>query len=380
MRTRSKAVKELLGSTETEPMAGGVFQASTSSAALSRAARIGLLAPGGPDALPPLEEVQSQLSNYEGTASLFQFCQTLVHAGIATERSWKQTKGDPLAFIDESLRRWCYLHGSDRIESGFGEFVLSIEDGGRGKLTVAVMHRAFSVFLCRAPLEALEKHAKGLGLAFYKLLLFILGRTLGSWDLGDAEYCLECMKDSIEQRKLEGETGEEYELPDIEGCIPAFIAEARDTDVPLRRHWSLLRAHSSGPFGPWVRSLLRMYTMKRLPIDDHLIADDENGGYDMMRAVPAAVLAFESNDAIIQAFDEEMEMWNQCSSPPLLTVKCDPFNPTEMQGVWAILRVYFAIALETATLEEEWRLWAAAEDKKHGDQCRARAQLAGCAA
>jgi hypothetical protein len=61
--------------------------------------------------------------------------------------------------------------------------------------------------------------------------------------------------------------------------------------------------------------------------------------------------------------DEELENWSQCSSPPLVELKFDPFQPREMREVWRILRINFEIALETASLAEKWRLWTEGPDR-----------------
>ena len=78
--------------------------------------------------------------------------------------------------------------------------------------------------------------------------------------------------------------------------------------------------------------------------------------------------------------DEELENWSQCSSPPLVNLKFDPFQPREMREVWRILRINFEIALETASLAEKWRLWTEAEEKKNEHRHRNRGQLSGRAA
>jgi hypothetical protein len=51
-----------------------------------------------------------------------------------------------------------------------------------------------------------------------------------------------------------------------------------------------------------------------------------------------------------------------------------------MREVWRILRITFEIALETASLAEQWRLWAVAEEKKNEYRHRNRGQLRGRAA
>jgi len=311
----------------------------------------------------------------------FKLCQNLVAEGVATTRSWAQSRAEPLAFIDESLRRWCFLHGLSRIEAEFHEFSVAIRDEESRQLSFSVQHWNLGHFVCRAPLTALEEHAKGLGAAFYQLLAYTLVRSLGSWDLDDAAICVEQMKEwAGESREKEGGGGEEFEIPDLDACIPAFIAEARKMHISIRHSLRILRAHCKGPFEPWVSSLLRMYALTRIPIDKRLMADPEEGGYDYLRPIPAAVLSFDKQDAIVATVDEELDNWSQCSSPPLVNLKCDPFQPREMREVWKILRIYFEIALETASLAEQWRIWTEAEEKKNEYRYRDRGQHSGRAA
>jgi hypothetical protein len=328
-----------------------------------------------------LAEVRSRYSFYTGKKALFQLSHNLVEEGLATTRSWEKSKADPLAFIDESLRRWCFLHGLSRIEAEFSEFSLAIRDADDHKLRVSVQHWHLGHFVCRAPLTALEEHATGLGAAFYQLLAYTLVRSLGSWDLDDAAASVEQMREwASESREEEQGAGDEFEIPDLDGCTPTFIAEARKKHVSIRHSLRLLRAHSKGRFGVWIKSLLRMYALSCIPIDKRLKQDPEEEGYDYLRPVPAAVLSFDEQDAVVATVDEELENWSQCSSPPLLNLKFDPFQPREVREVWRILRINFEIALETASLAEKWRLWTEAEEKKNEHRHRNRGQLSGRAA
>ena len=128
MRNKSAAVQGGRGSSQSKSAAEIPDVAAP--AAISLATRVGLLAPGGPAPLPPLDEVRSRYSIYTGKKTLFRLCQNLVEEGLATTRSWEKSKADPLAFIDESLRRWCFLHGISRIEAEFQEFSVAIRDEG----------------------------------------------------------------------------------------------------------------------------------------------------------------------------------------------------------------------------------------------------------
>jgi len=312
---------------------------------------------------------------------LFRLCQNLVAEGVATTRSWEKSKADPLEFIDESLRRWCFLHGISRIEAEFQEFSVAIRDEGTRQLSLSVQHWHLSHFVCRAPLTALEEYAEGLGAAFYQLLAHTLVRSLGSWDLDDAAICVEQMKEwAGESREEEDRAGEEFEIPDLDACTPVFIAEARKKHISIRHSLRILRAHTNGPFELWIKSLLRMFALTRIPFDKRLREDPEEAGYDYLRPVPVAVLSFDEQDAIVATVDEELENWSQCSSPPLLSLKFDPFHSRQMREVWRILRITFEIALETASLAEHWRLWTETEEKKNEHRHRNRGQLSGRAA
>jgi hypothetical protein len=328
-----------------------------------------------------LGEVHSQYGFYTGKKLLFKLCQNLVDEGLATTRSWEKSKADPLAFIDESLRRWCFLHGLSRIEEEFSDFSVAIRGADDQKLHISVQHWHIGQLVCRASLTALEGQATGLGAAFYQLLAYTLVRSLGSWDLDDAAASVEQMREwASESCEEEGGAGDEFEIPDLDGCTPTFIAEARKNHVSIRHSLRTLRAHSKGRFGVWIKSLLRMYALSSIPIDKRLKQDPEEEGYDYLRPVPAAVLSFDEQDAVVATVDEELENWSQCSSPPLLDLKCDPFQSREMREVWRILRINFEIALEAASLAEKWRLWTEAEEKKNEHRHRNRRQLSGRAA
>jgi len=363
MRNKSAVVQGGLHSRRAKSAADLSNAAAT--ARVSPATRVGLLAPGGPASLPTLDEVHSQYSCYTGKKLLFELCQNLVEQGLATTRSWEKSKANPLVFIDESLRRWCFLHGLSRIEKEFSEFSVAIRDADDQKLRISVQHWHLGQLVCRAPLTALEGHVTGLGAAFYQLLAYTLVRSLGSWDLDDAKSSVEQMKEwASESSEEEDRAEDEYEIPDLDGCTPAFIAKARKEHVSIRYSVRMLRAHADGRFAVWIRSLLRMYALTRIPIDKHLRLDPEEEGYDYLRPVPVVVLSFDEQDAIVATVNEELENWSQCSSPPVVELKVDSSQPQEMREAWRILRISFEIALEVASLAENWRLWTEAEEKR----------------
>ena len=97
MLIKSAAVQGSLHSHRSKPAAELSNAAAT--ARVSSATRVGLLAPGGPASLPPLDEVHSQYSFYTGKKLLFKLCQNLVEEGLATIRSWDKSKANPLAFV-----------------------------------------------------------------------------------------------------------------------------------------------------------------------------------------------------------------------------------------------------------------------------------------
>jgi hypothetical protein len=296
-----------------------------------------------------------------------------VEEGLATTRSWEKSKADPLAFIDESLRRWCFLHGLSRIEEEFSDFSVAIRGADDEKLHISGQHWHLGQLVCRVPLMALEGQAPGLGAAFYQLLAYTLVRSLGSWDLDDAAASVEQMKEwASESREEEGGAEDEYEIPDLDGCTPAFIAKARKEHVSIRYSLRMLRAHADGRFAAWIRSLLRMYALTRIPIDKRLKLDPEEEGYDYLRPVPVAVFSFDEQDAVVATVSEELENWSQCSSPPVVELKVDSSQPQEMHEAWRILRINFEIALELASLAENWRQWTAAEEKKNEHRNRNR--------
>jgi hypothetical protein len=379
MRNKSAAVQGAVLSRRSESTAEVPDAAAT--ARVSSATRVGLLASGGPATLPPLSEAPRQYSFYTGKKPLFKLCQNLVEKGLATTRSWEKSKAEPLAFVNESLRRWCFLHGLTRIEEEFSDFSVAIRGADDQKLHISVQHWHLGQLVCRAPLTALEGQAAGLGAAFYQVLAYTLVRSLGSWDLDDAAASVEQMREwANESREEEGGSGDEFEIPNLDGCTPVFIAEARKKHVSIRHSLRILRAHAGGRYGVWIRSLLRMYALSRIPIDKRLKQDPEEEGYDYLQPVPAMVLSFDEQDAIVATVNEELENWSQCSSPPVVDLKVDSSQPREMREAWRILRINFEIALEVASLAEKWRLWIEAEEKKNEHGHRNRGQLNGRAA
>jgi hypothetical protein len=64
----------------------------------------------------------------------------------------------------------------------------------------------------------------------------------------------------------------------------------------------------------------------------------------------------------------------------VVDLKVDSSQPQEMREAWRILRINFEIALELASLAENWRQWTETEEKKNEHRHRDRGQLSGRAA
>jgi len=64
----------------------------------------------------------------------------------------------------------------------------------------------------------------------------------------------------------------------------------------------------------------------------------------------------------------------------VVDLKVDSSQPQAMREAWRILRINFEIALEVASLAEQWRRWAEAEEKKNEHRRRNRGELSGRAA
>ena len=204
-----------------------------------------LMGTGDRLAIPRLLGVPAEYLYSAGDSALIALARTLVELDLAAPEDWKSAQRDPGAYVLRTIERGIAAHGGDAIRRRFDVYVTLSSyldeysdkneenpDGSRLYLTVDPDRCGFVAL--GPTLELLEKVHSQLPATLYCLFTRALNHWVRIYDYHDAEDRVTML-----QEWIEGEGDEDqYEVPDVEGCIPACMRRR----PPSRRILQDLRA------------------------------------------------------------------------------------------------------------------------------------------
>jgi hypothetical protein len=330
--------------------------------------RLSALAPAAALSLPSLAGVLSSYEHYDGDARLFAFLRRLAELGIAVTApaEIEKLRTSPLAYAEASLVSWVSAQGGEMIDGNI-EYYLDIsvtQDGqlagadAQQPLLITVAAEQCGYMVAGPALEALHSEAKGLGFAFYHVLSASLAKWVRVYDYTDARNCEDGMK---QMREMDDEQSrEQYEIPDVEAAIPAFLRKARLKVA--RSDLSLLRKHQSGKFGGWIRRLLEIHRLAQLPAAGD-VRELMSSYYDQS-CLPSLLVVFNKNDTIEGCFDDEAQCWPEASSEPCLAVAFDPADAGQTAAAIRSLETFLHLNRELCLLTGEFNKMAKAPEAR----------------
>jgi hypothetical protein len=260
---------------------------------------------------------------------------------IAVPEDWEKAKHDPTAFIGLTLARWIARHGFKAIKRRF-DLTAAItsrldeytdrypENPNMLYLTVDASSAGYVVL--SSSLELLEEAHPRLPATFFHLFTGALNKWIRIYDYRDAEERVAMIRDWIE-----GEPDEDqYEIPDVGGCIPACMKRR-----PLGRR--SLREVRSRVKGREAKSLLKEVIelaglseqADRPELTDEM--REEMG--DMNSPLPGLLAVFKSDDAIEGCFDEEAQSMMEVTPEPSLIIPLSADSPGSVEAAFQTLGV-----------------------------------------
>jgi hypothetical protein len=315
------------------------------------------LAPSFVQALPSLEGSPVAYSHEAHGELLYEFCATLVRAGIGSPEIWADCGGVAVNFAKSAIMNRIGAGNGDLLARNI-EYYLQVSDVAApdeplqfGKLSVSISCGGCGYLKIGPALASLEREAEGLGAAFYWTLIQALYRVMRIYDYGDAELYEERLKEYAEAE--DGESSGQYEFPEVERALPECI---RKTLRGHPAHWRLdnrrmLIRHCNGRHKKWIEHVLTIAKLARTISN----AQDpsEYGAYYDEGPLPSLLLVFEDRDAISACFDEESQSMLEGSSEPAL---CAVFSPTDQEEFMKAMRAverFVRVNLELCELIEE---------------------------
>jgi len=311
------------------------------------------LAPAFAQSMPSLAGVRPEYSHEVNAELLYELCAALVHEGLGTAETWKQSGGNALSFAQRAMRSGIGSEHDDLLQRNV-EYHLEISDsigraGGdavleNGQLAITIECGGSGYFKIGPAIDALEAEADGLGAAFYWAFTHALYRVMRIYNHDDALMYEERMREYADQDDEEDRG--QYEFPEVKKSLPECI---RKTLIRGSTNWrsqdrKLLDEFRHGRYGSWFERLRRIQKLSRLPLkqsNDYI----EAGCYDDP-PLPSLLITFKENDAITACFDEECQYMLEGSPEPTLCVVFSPRKPEEVRHALRVVSRFVAFNCE----------------------------------
>ena len=258
--------------------------------------------------------------------------QTLTVIGIADPCDWEEAKRSPTGYVQAALKRWLALHRGDQVRENFalnatisGSPDLYCGEEGRQELLYLMIDPDSVGYMVLGPtLEMLERIHPRLPATFYHPFVGAIRRSVRVYDYRDAQDRVEMLREWAE-----GEADQEqYEFPDVEGCIPASMKlkplsvghvkqMADSTDDQLCRQ--LLRA------------ALDLNKVSRRLHRPEISEETREALMDSNPPLPALLVSFKRHDSVCACYDDESQAFLEASPEPNLLVEINPSDSASVR-------------------------------------------------
>jgi hypothetical protein len=272
---------------------------------------------------------------------------SLIELDIGVPGDWKRAECDPTSLTRFTLERWIKAHGGSAIRRRF-LLVASISDtpcewAERDQsrpnqlfLTVEPSEASCGCVMFGPTLELLENVHPQLPVTFFNLFVGALNRHIRTYDFRDAEDRAETLREWAAQEA----DADQYEIPDVQGSIPACMRQAALGEGELTRLKDKINDPLAAKLVEAAINLDRVSAQAKRPEIDDDIGQQLS---DCNPPLPCLLALFAEGDAVAACFDEEAQGMLEVTPEPNLII---PFDPTFMQSVRDAFHV-FGVACET---------------------------------
>jgi hypothetical protein len=255
----------------------------------------------------------------------------LVALGIGAVEDWSQSQRDPTKYVLLTLQRWIRNHGGGAIDRRFDLDVTlsdrlvdySDERGPRETLYLIVDPEAAAFAVLKPTLEFLEKLHPRLPATFFRHFVGSLNRWVRVYDYHDAEERVEMLREWYE-----GEANaEQYEVPDVDGCIPQCLKER---PLSLRSLRAVSHTIQRDELRDVVNGLLDLCQISKRAKRPEFTEEMGEQLMDSNPPLPCLLAVFSPGDAVAGCFDDEAETALETTPQPNLII---PLKLTEPASV-----------------------------------------------
>jgi hypothetical protein len=290
-----------------------------------------LMAPECGVVLPRLNEVPVEHRFLADDRETIRLAEILVTLGIGAVEDWSQSGRDPTKYASLTLQRWICNHGGATIDRRFDLDVslsdrlvdYSDERGPRETLYLIVDPEAAAFAVLNPTLDLLEKIHPRLPATFFAHFVGSLNRWVRVYDYHDGEERVEMLREWYE-----GEANaEQYEVPDVEGCVPQCLKDRPLSLQSLRTIGDAIRRDETRDLVDGLLDLCRISKRAKRP------EFTEEMGEQLMDSnppLPCLLAVFSPGDAVAGCFDDEAETALETTPQPNLII---PLKLTEPASV-----------------------------------------------
>lgn len=263
----------------------------------------------------------------------------LVRLHIAPSELWKEAKRDPIAYTQLALAHWIEAHGGAAIRRRFkycatltsclDEFAQEDKQSSN-RLYLTLDTESAGYVVLGPTLELLEAVDRRLPRTFFNLFVGGLSKWVRVYDYRDAGERAEMYREMSQGEQ----NPEEYEFPDVAGCLPASMQEEPLGEGDLRRLRATIASTLAGQLLDRAVEIERISNQAERPT----LSDDMRAELsDANPPVPGLLAVFSTSDAVEACFEEEAEYALETPPEPNLII---PIKPDDAINVRAAFHIF----------------------------------------
>lgn len=305
--------------------------------------------------LPRLDGVPAEHHLVVDAQRLIPLAANLVSLNIAPANLWKKAKHDPITFVQLTLADWIKAHGGEAIQRRFtyhaaltscvDEFAQ--EDKQKDNRLYLTLDPESAGYMVLGPtFQVLETIDGRLPRTFFDLFVGGLSKWVRVYDYRDAEERAEMYREMSA-----GEPNpDEYEFPDVAGCLPASMKEEPLEKEDLSRLRATLGSALAGQLLDHAVEIDRISDRAERPA---LSEDVRAELFNANPPVPGLLAVFSPYDAVEACFEEEAEYALETTPEPNLIIPIEPNDARSVRTAFRIFGVVCDVLAATTRLLEK---------------------------
>ena len=299
-----------------------------------------LIAPGCGVVLPRLSGVPAEHRFLADDRETIALAETLVESDIGAVEDWEKSGRDPTRYVSLTLRRWIRDHGGAAIARRFDLDVTlsdrlvdySDERGPEGTLYLIVDPESAAFVVLNPAIELLEQAHPRLPATVFRHFVGSLNHWVRVYGYHDAEERVDMLREWYEDEANAGQ----YEVPDVEGCVPKCLKER---PLSLRSLSELNQRIRLKGAKALVKSLLDLCWISKQAKRPGFTEDMGELLMDSNPPLPCLLAAFSTGDAVVGCFDDEAQTAMETTPQPNLIIPIHLTDPGSVRQGFQTLSV-----------------------------------------